>query len=628
MADKNNILQEALKLLEQQLKASSNLFNGVQTVSEENATKAEKKDAESETTKSNNADRSNKFETVEILSLEGDDVHEQKYYFTPKDNKPKQGEKKSNNFLSTNTDTCLDNRSRQDDSTNITRFIPPHSNKPKQTKYLLQEYTPSNPLIKSIKIISTNQDSRIFPESNIFMRERRALLHKTVSNATPASYYSLAPRYSQMSRPQLAWYLYWRQNARNGIFLNTDLSYIILYAYELVSAEENEDKNSCLDMLTELLIKYEGSKNTGNDFPIMMCNLICDFAVIHGLNIPSVIVEKYGSKVLGYIQIPELFTDLSYDRRRNGLNAAISHISMYDYKRSRFYPENSSVYDEAMPRALDSIITNEISFEALTAFTNGAYGLLTVERRPFSRMVNIVNKNVYIEVAYFQISNITPIITDAMRYSENRLREHLGVKNKLHITAVNPALKSAIDEFFDAEFPAKATQDGRRRNKEKQDTENEFNELYDIPKGEISTEHALEIERLSWDTTKKLTEAFTDEAEDDGSADISEGKSQDAPEKPLFKDPFEPSVPDLGNADSEGNTFNSIKAEVGELADFITLCLTGSISEQREFARSVSMTQDELADRINEAAVNIVGDIIIEEIDGTYEIIEDYKDLF
>ena len=37
---------------------------------------------------------------------------------------------------------------------------------------------------------------------------------------------------------------------------------------------------------------------------------------------------------------------------------------------------------------------------------------------------------------------------------------------------------------------------------------------------------------------------------------------------------------------------------------------------------------EELADRINEAALCVVGDVILEEIDGAYAIIEDYKNLF
>ena len=51
------------------------------------------------------------------------------------------------------------------------------------------------------------------------------------------------------------------------------------------------------------------------------------------------------------------------------------------------------------------------------------------------------------------------------------------------------------------------------------------------------------------------------------------------------------------------------------------------MSNQKVFARDMGMTLDELADKINEIAVDVIGDIIIEECDGGYEIIPDYLDM-
>ena len=50
--------------------------------------------------------------------------------------------------------------------------------------------------------------------------------------------------------------------------------------------------------------------------------------------------------------------------------------------------------------------------------------------------------------------------------------------------------------------------------------------------------------------------------------------------------------------------------------------------EQRKFATSHALSLDELADRINECAVDVFGDILLEEDRGAYRIIEDYKDQF
>ena len=105
------------------------------------------------------------------------------------------------------------------DKDQITRFIPPHNDSAFAKKYTLLEYSPKNPLIKSVKVYSEKPDEKIFIETNLFIRERHSLLNRTATQCPHHPYYSHSPRYSQMSRGQLNWYLWWRENARNGIFL-------------------------------------------------------------------------------------------------------------------------------------------------------------------------------------------------------------------------------------------------------------------------------------------------------------------------------------------------------------------------------------------------------------------------
>ena len=76
----------------------------------------------------------------------------------------------------------------------------------------------------------------------------------------------------------------------------------------------------------------------------------------------------------------------------------------------------------------------------------------------------------------------------------------------------------------------------------------------------------------------------------------------------------------------EDGLIGKIRSNVGGIADFIDLCRTPSPIEQRRFASSRSLTVDEIADRINESAVDIFGDIILEDVGGAYGILEDYID--
>ena len=65
-----------------------------------------------------------------------------------------------------------------------------------------------------------------------------------------------------------------------------------------------------------------------------------------------------------------------------------------------------------------------------------------------------------------------------------------------------------------------------------------------------------------------------------------------------------------------------------EAKEFLALCLSPSLSAQRKFASNKGKSPDELADLINEAALEIMSDILLEEDGDGYFIIDDYKDLF
>jgi hypothetical protein len=159
----------------------------------------------------------------------------------------------------------------------------------------------------------------------------------------------------------------------------------------------------------------------------------------------------------------------------------------------------------------------------------------------------------------------------------------------------------------------------------------EYDALYDVPKVAISTERALEIEQESWDTTKKLTEAFSDSepltdvgTEEPAHIDmISPTKEESiAPENNEFV-----SEPPSPPSDEQG-VYAGLREKLGDISEFVVLCRAPSLLKRRAFASLHSTTVDELADKINETAVDIFGDIILEDCGNGYTIIEDYMFLF
>lgn len=506
----------------------------------------------------------------------------------------------------------------------ITKFIPPRSDPAFKKKCVLLEYEPENPFIKTVKLLGENENSKLFPKDNLFMRERAALLDRSAIEVPFVPYYSYSPRYSQLTKPQLRYYLWWRHNLRQGIYLKTEVSYLMLYAYELAASGDGEDLKAALANLCALIVNYS-SREFNSTIKMMIRDIICDFCLIHKLAPPMKLLSGIEPQIISRSFLPEMFAFSS-----DSIDAS---MSMYDYKKSKFYREYPEAFDKIMPEALGAVLSSEQAFEALTSFTKGLYGAVTSERHPFGRMVNIASKSVSVEVTYFELSNVRPAITDIVRYCENKLREHLGIKNKISIMSVNPTAKTVIDSFFENKYPPRPTIDRRRRDARIEDEIHEYDKLYDLPKTEISPEHAMEIERESWDTTKILTEAFATEDEQILEQNVipepisaPEPIAHEIPYVSVCADSFAPlSVKPADTA----NTYEQINAKVGKGAELIKLCLDSATAiEQRRFASSLGVSLDELADNINEAALDAVGDIVLESDGISYAVIDDYKHLF
>ncbi len=509
----------------------------------------------------------------------------------------------------------------------ITKFIPPHSTSGLVKKNVIFEYEPQNPLIKSVTVYSEKEGEELFVSDNLFIRERRALLHRAAPEREFVPFYSYSPRYSQLNKSQLGFYLWWRENARKGIFLKTDESYILLYAYELAASGDDEDKEAALASLCSLLTAYS-HRELQIVHKMMIRDIICDFCLIHRLPPPVDKVCTIEKQILFGSFLPEFFIDLSQNKQF-ATSAINTSLSLYDFRRSKCYNDATApAFKKGIIGALHSVINDDAAFDSLISFTRGVYGNVTAEHHPFPRMVNIVNKNIKIEVSYYELGNLKTAITDIVRYSENKIREHLGIKSRIHILSVNSQAKSAIDAFFEQHMPPMSIPDRRRReNRVQPEIRNEYDVLYDIPKTEISPERAIEIERESWNTTKILVEAF-DEKEDVKANPISQAEVNAEADSVPESSNAQNIISTENNNDPDGDIYSEIYSRLGQIAEFLTLCLSPNAAEQKKFAQSIGLGVDAVADKINECAVELFGDIFLESNGNAYTIIEDYLFLF
>lgn len=491
----------------------------------------------------------------------------------------------------------------------ITRFISPTQKKPNTDRKLLLEYEPQNPFIKQVQIFTDLDAYSVFAKSTLFLRERAALLDRVGCEVPHVPFYSMMPRYSQMTRPQLAYYLWWRENIRRGVFLECDISYVILYAHELIVADEGEDKSEILKMLCKL---YSAQYKDKQAAYFGIGNLIADFCILHNLSLPDGCLGDKFSEFMTYTSLPEFFIDIS-DRYNPSMHERlIAGVSVYNYKKSKHYIAEPKLFDTHMRGAVAAIFSDDKAYSSLSAFSNMAYGDVLSSHKPFFKLTGMTTKQAKIKISYYPLSFLQSTITDALRYTENKIREHLGIKSKLNVTTVNPDIKNVIDAYAE-KFCPPMSRERMAMAAEKKST-SEYDKLYDVPKSELSLEKALEIEKKSWETTKILVEAFEEEFQTEPQVGIEPVVVQPVVQEPVH---------------AENSTlYESLCTSLGDNAEFLNLCIIEDFGTQRSFARGIGLSADELAEQINSLALDMLGDILLEDAGDGYIILEDYKNLF
>ena len=195
------------------------------------------------------------------------------------------------------------------------------------------------------------------------------------------------------------------------------------------------------------------------------------------------------------------------------------------------------------------------------------------------------------------------LITDMIKYAENKIRATLGVKSKLNIYALPPEIRSLLDEYFSQALPS------GRSSRPTVEPRPAYERLYDLPNAPISAERAAHIEQASWDVTQRLVEAFESESQET-EADLEQDGSAALP------------IVENTTGDQDDPT-----ASLRPYRDFLLAAYEGDGKRQRELAAHQGLLTDALAEEINNVAVDVCGDILLEQGEnGTYRIIEDYLD--
>ena len=418
-----------------------------------------------------------------------------------------------------------------------------------------------------------------------------------------APYYSYMPQYSQLSPQQKQYYFYWRDMVRHGQYIKSDYSYLYLLVYEILNLPDLLPPNEGLSLLCRLWKEYR------DDLPKIDASFaawIQDYCLVHQLSCPMDQISEFIFDVISASSFKEFYLSEMGMAGDAGTDAMIAYLSDYDFRKCKYRtPENKVAYTRYMLSAMSIVIS------ALMDRENPIYDssrVSVIERDAFPRSLCTHAVKCRLIIKYMPLSQdlrLRSIVTMAVRYTENKLRAHLGVKSRLAIKDLPDEYKLLIDRYFNSLV-------GEKSEKMKKENIPEYEALYDAPEGTLSMSDADKIEKESWVTTARLV--GDESVEDDEVSYVSVSL-----EMPDNKGDLEACdqiiINDEQTEESDKDIFGLSKDEVLLISDIL-------LGKNCEF----DFEKSEKIEKINEAFLECFGDVIIELNSEQYEIIEDYQE--
>lgn len=466
-----------------------------------------------------------------------------------------------------------------------------------QTQTPELEYFPQNSLIHRVSIFKWTSPYNYYED---FYRDAVKLMSERGSEAEKVPFFSYVPQYNQLNKKQLAYYLYFRELARRGEYIEADQSYILLYIYEIINLGDTMDVHFGQSQLAALWIAYADKYPRINK---MLLEWICDYSLIHRLSAPTGLDLQ---KVAAACALKEFFVVQNRNDYEDYARILLAFSCSYDFHASKFATgENLQIYEKYIPQAL-AVALKTLSGKGI--LSDVGFNDCTLPRDAYSGALcsHRIKRRIEIEYCSFSRTNdLRYMVGDIVKYCENRIRAHIGVKSRLSCYSLSIEMKKTLDEFFDMNL----IKERKRQIKPKRQ---EYDALYDLPVKPLSLSHAERIEEESWETTRDLIEAF------DGDSPRSETDTEVKQSEDIF-------VYDYLEEKSDTEEDTDLISALGRYADFARAVLREDIGKQKEIASSLGNMPESIVDKINEISYDFIGDILIEHDGDKYTVIDDYK---
>lgn len=453
-------------------------------------------------------------------------------------------------------------------------------------------YTPSdNPFITHVRVLQRGSNMRLF---HGFKSEGGAWLSLCGEPVPYVPYFSFLPQYYQLNAAQKAYYLYFRDEANKGNYLDAGQSYVMLYVFEILNLPEYISPKIGVLRLARLWAAYR------KKFPMLdkgMVGWLSDYALVHGVSCPHEILAPFLDEILTKAPLKEFYLGVEADSSLTVTDALIALTSAYKYQNSRYAEGEHKELLTTHVRAAAAAVLRHVFLEGGRA----RYTPVTKHSDCYTGALWAGGHRLSLEVTYYSLTgtdDLKILMTAAVRYAENKIRTYLAVKSRLSVSCLPDDIKALIDAYF-----ARALPDRVRAKQPADQPPPEYEALYEPLSQGVSLAEAEDIENRSWENTWRLIPEEEREEILTASRRAEEAEEHSVPQE------------------EEEKTCLSV-----DEAAFLRLLLAGDETGARAYVRERSLSYFTLGEHINEIFSDEIGDVVLELSGDVFLPIPDYEE--
>ncbi len=314
------------------------------------------------------------------------------------------------------------------------------------------------------KELPTYRDSKLQVISDTYLKEANTYASRTELTAAPAPLDSPFTAYSHdyraLSSTQHKWYFFWRNQVRQHQYPATDLAYIFIHAVELVHLIGVTDAKDAYSQLRSLWLNYREEHPQTEQH---LLGWMISFANVYNCGTtPQEILTQPEAYKYAVKSAPDILL-ASYLENESLQDANLELLARFvdhDIQRSSFY---TAGYEELMqltiPKVLN-VVNQRIEHQSSKSlFALVETPTLVVEVKDCWRASRTFRQwptRIHFShiPAYSQHLKLRIILTNIVKYSENKLRKSENYRGRLRVGEVNKQLITLIDQLFESEIQA------------------------------------------------------------------------------------------------------------------------------------------------------------------------------